>query len=245
MTYRPVWNLHSASFSRCYDGAEYDSVTGYRLRFIGVTWAQLHSVRIDMPLPFFTTRSLIALAPLYLATLCGCTVVNPNNAADLSAFSKDLDWDDDVFEVRSADGKLTVRTFGQGEGNEVSEQQIEGTVVGAEAADLNHDGFPEVLVYVTSDGSGSYGTVIGYSSNNGKSMSQIYFPPTAENSKISQGYMGHDTFSTAEDTLVQSFPVYRPGDTNSNPTGPTRQVQYALVEGEGGRRFEVSRTFEN
>ena len=57
--------------------------------------------------------------------------------------------------------------------------------------------------------------------------------------------MGHDTFSTAEDTLVQSFPVYRPGDTNANPTGPTRQVQYALVEGEASRAFEISRTFEN
>jgi hypothetical protein len=191
------------------------------------------------------SSSLRALFPLCLAALVGCAVVNPNNTADISFFSKDLQWDDDVFEVRSTGGKLTIRTFGQDEGNEIFEQSIEGMVTGAEAADLNHDGFPEVLVYVTSDGSGSYGSVIGYSSNNGKSMSQIYFPPTAENSKINQGYMGHDTFSTAEDTLVQSFPVYRPSDTNSNPTGPTRQVQYALVGDMSSRKFEVSRTFEN
>lgn len=188
---------------------------------------------------------LRALLPVSVATSCGCAVVNPDTTRDVSAFSKDLQWDDDVFEIRSSNGSLTIRTFGQDEGNEIFERPIEGRVSGAEAADLNHDGFPEVLVYVTSDGSGSYGTVIGYSSNNGKSMSQIYFPPTAENSKINQGYMGHDTFSTAEDTLVQSFPVYRPGDTNSNPTGPTRQVQYALVEGEASRAFAVSRTFEN
>jgi hypothetical protein len=188
---------------------------------------------------------LSVLVPLSLATLFGCAVVNPNNSADVSSFSKDLQWDDDVFEVRSTGGKLTIRTFGQDQGNEIFEQAIEGMVTGAEAADLNHDGFPEVLVYVTSDGSGSYGTVIGYSSNNGKSMSQIYFPPTAENSKINQGYMGHDTFTTAEDTLVQSFPVYRPGDSNANPTGPTRQVQYALVGDMSSRKFEVSRTFEN
>ena len=188
---------------------------------------------------------LRAVLPIFVVTLCGCAVVNPDNTRDLSAFSKDLQWDDDVFEVRASNGTLTIRTFGQDEGNEIFEQSIQGRVTGAETADLNHDGFPEVLVYVTSDGSGSYGTVIGYSSNNGKSMSQIYFPPTAENSKINQGYMGHDTFSTAEDTLVQSFPVYRPGDTNSNPTGPTRQVQYALVEGEASRAFAVSRTFEN
>lgn len=188
---------------------------------------------------------LRGVLPIFVVTLCGCAVVNPDNTRGLSAFSKDLQWDDDVFEVRASNGTLTIRTFGQDEGNEIFEQSIQGRVTGAETADLNHDGFPEVLVYVTSDGSGSYGTVIGYSSNNGKSMSQIHFPPTAENSKINQGYMGHDTFSTAEDTLVQSFPVYRPGDTNANPTGPTRQVQYALVEGEASRAFEVSRAFEN
>jgi hypothetical protein len=189
--------------------------------------------------------SLRALIFLCVFVMCGCTVVNPNTTGDLSSFSKDLDWNDDVFEVRSTDHQLTIRTFGQDEGNEVFTHTIDGTVVGAEAADLNHDGFPEVLVYVTSEGSGSYGTVIGYSSNEGKSMSPIQFPPTAENPKISQGYMGHDTFSTAEDALVQSFPVYRPGDSNAHPTGPTRQVQYALVEGQGARAFEVSRSFEN
>ncbi len=193
----------------------------------------------------FVLCSLYLLLPLCISTLFGCAVVNPNNTGDVSAFSKDIDWDDDVFEIRSSNGKLTIRTFGQDEGNEIFEQPIEGRVTGAEAADLNHDGFPEVLVFVASDGSGSYGSVIGYSSNNGKSMSSIYFPPTAENSKINQGYMGHDTFSTAEDTLVQSFPVFRPGDTNSHPTGPTRQVQYALVDGENSRSFQVSRTFEN
>gem|GEM_PF-830160 len=210
--------------------------------------------------PVFASLSFSALVPLCAMTFCamtfcamtfcamtfcGCAVVNPNNTSDVSLFSRDLQWNDDVFEVRSADHQLTIRTFGQDEGNEIFTHTIDGTVVGAESADLNHDGFPELVVYVTSDGSGSYGTVIGYSSNNGKSMSEIYFPPTAENSKINQGYMGHDKFSTAEDALVQSFPVYRPGDTNAHPTGPTRQVQYALVEGEGARKFEVSRTFEN
>jgi hypothetical protein len=202
-------------------------------------------MRISMRHPVFASLSLYALVPLCVATFFGCAVVNPNNNSDVSSFSKDLQWDDDVFEVRSADHQLTIRTFGQDEGNEIFTHTIDGTVVGAESADLNHDGFPEVVVYVTSDGSGSYGSVIGYSSNNGKSMSEIYFPPAAENSKINQGYMGHDKFSTAEDALVQSFPVYRPGDTNAHPTGPTRQVQYALVEGEGARKFEVSRTFEN
>lgn len=191
------------------------------------------------------SSSLRALFPLCLATICGCAVVNPNNTGDVASFSKDLQWDNDVFEVRSASGKLTIRTFGQDEGNEIFEQSIQGRVTGAEAADLNHDGFPEVLVYVISDGSERYGTVIGYSSNNGNSMSPIYFPPTAQNPKVNQGYMGYDTFSTAEDALVQTFPVFQVGDAPSHPTGPTRQVQYALVDDEVSLKFEVSRTFEN
>jgi hypothetical protein len=185
------------------------------------------------------------LLSLLLAGTSGCTVTNPDTTGDLSAFEKSLDWNDDAFKIQASGDKLTIRTFGMDDGDEVFEHTIEGRVTGADAADLNHDGFPEVVVYVTSPGSGSYGSVIGYSSNNGKSMTQFTFPPPAENPKISQGYMGHDTFTVAEDTFVQSFPVYRPGDTNARPTGPTRQVQYALVDGESCRALVVSRAFEN
>jgi hypothetical protein len=206
---------------------------------------ELHDKGISMRRSLFVSISFRALLPLCLSTAIGCAVVNPDNSADVSAFSKDLEWDDDIFEVRSSNGKLTIRTFGQDEGNEIFEHPIQGRVTGAEAADLNHDGFPEVLVYVVSPDAASYGTVIGYSSNNGKSMSPITFPATATNAKINQGYQGHDTFSSAQDTLVQRFPVFRSGDASTRPTGPTRQVQYALVEGETSRAFEVSRTFEN
>lgn len=192
-----------------------------------------------------SARITFSLLSLMLVGLSGCAVVNPDTTKDVTDFSKSMDWNSDYFEVRSANGKVTIRTFGQDDGNEVFEHAITGEVTGAEAADLNQDGYPEVLVFVTEAGSGSYGNVIGYSSNNGKSMTQVQFPPTAENPKINQGYMGHDSFSTAEDTLVQTFPVYKPGDSNASPTGPTRQVQYVLVDGNPTRRLVVARTFEN
>lgn len=195
-----------------------------------------------MRLASLTYASFIAIV---VTGLSACSVVNPDTTKDVTDFSKSMDWNSDYFEIKSANGKVTIRTFGQDEGNEVFEHSITGQVVGAEAADLNKDGYPEVLVFVTEAGSGAYGNVIGYSSNNGKSMTQIYFPPTAENSTINNGYMGHDSFSTAEDTLVQSFPVYRPGDINANPTGPTRQVQYVLVDGAPTRRLVVARFFED
>ena len=122
--------------------------------------------------------------------------------------------------------------------------EIDGNVSNVEIEDLNSDGSPEVLVYITSAGSGSYGSVIGYSVNNKKSMSQIYFPPIADNPEISKGYMDHDEFAIIETTFAQRFPIYREGDTNSNPTGGIRQVQYKLVEGEASRIFEVDKVLE-
>ena len=75
------------------------------------------------------------------------------------------------------------------------------------------------MFYTTSAGSGSYGNVIGYSVNAGKSISEIYFPPIAENPKANKGYMGHDEFAIVETSLVQRFKIYKEGDTNSKPTG--------------------------
>jgi Periplasmic lysozyme inhibitor of I-type lysozyme len=121
---------------------------------------------------------------------------------------------------------------------------IDGTVTGAEVADLNVDGSPEIYVYVTSAGSGSYGSLVAYSANQRKSLSEIYLPPVAENKTASKGYMGHDEFAVVESVLVQRFPVYRDTDTNAKPTGGTRQIQYKLVPGEAGWILKVDRVVE-
>jgi len=122
--------------------------------------------------------------------------------------------------------------------------EIDGSVTNAEIEDLNSDGFPEVLIYTTSAGSGSYGNVIGYSVNNGKSISQIYFPGIADNPKANKGYMGHDEFAIVETTLVQRFQLYNPGDPNSSPTGNIRQIQYKLRDGEASRKFVIDKIVE-
>ena len=111
---------------------------------------------------------------------------------------------------------------------------IEGTVAGAEAADLNGDGSPEIYVFVTSAGSGSYGLLVAYAANRRKSLSEIYLPPVTQDVEASRGYQGHDEFTVAGDALVRRFPVYRAGDTNAGPTGGIRQLQYRLVPGEAG-----------
>lgn len=137
------------------------------------------------------------------------------------------------------DTELTVAPYGLEIDNSAITQTIDGSVVDAEIEDLNSDGFPEVVIYTQSDGSGSYGNVIGYSVNNGKSISQIYFPPITDNKKLSEGYMGHDKFTIIETSLSQRFPIYKEGDSNANPTGGTRQINYKLVDGEASRKFEI------
>jgi hypothetical protein len=57
------------------------------------------------------------------------------------------------------DTRLTIVPSGLSITNEAVTHKIDGTITGAEIEDLNSDGFPEVLIYTTSYGSGSYGNV--------------------------------------------------------------------------------------
>ena len=134
---------------------------------------------------------------------------------------------------------ITISPFGLQADNRTVTDSIAGSVVGAEIADLNADGSPEIMVFTQSDGSGSYGNVLAYSVNNKKSMSNVYFPPVSENGTLSKGYMGHDEFRVVDNSLVQRFPIYNEGDTNANPTGGIRQITYKLTDGEASRRFEI------
>lgn len=122
--------------------------------------------------------------------------------------------------------------------------EADGTITNVEVEDLNADGYPEIYVYVTSAGSGSYGSLIAYASNQNKSLSQIYFPLIEDNPEISQGYMGHDEFVVGEGALVRRFRIYRDGDNNAKATGGTRQIQYKLESGEAGWVLRQDRVVE-
>jgi len=167
-----------------------------------------------------------------------------------SSFRKVLTWHNNTtFEITITKGEESILHFTlQPKGLEISNRkisfEIDGMVENAEIVDLNADGFPEVLVYKTTTGGRSYGTVIGFSVNNGKSISQISFPDITENHEASIGYMGHDKFTIVESTLVQKFPIYKTGDSDSSPTGGTRQIQYKLKNGEASRLFVIDKILE-
>ena len=120
----------------------------------------------------------------------------------------------------------------------VIEQKVDGSVVGAEVADLDGNGAPEIYVFVQSAGSGSYGAVVGHAVNHGAAMAVISMPEITDDAKLSAGYMGKDSFSIAGDRLVRQFPIYRDGDTNAAPSGGIRQVQYRLVAHQAGFRLQ-------
>lgn len=173
---------------------------------------------------------------------------DPTQEAQKIVFQKTLTLQNITFAI-SATGEgsiseLTIQPKGLDIDNQKITVELDGQVVDAEIEDLNSDGFPEILIYTTSAGSGSYGNVIGYSVNNGKSISQIYFPEISENKEASSGYMGHDEFAIIETTLARRFPVYKDGNTNNNPTGGTRQIDYKLKDGETSRQFVIAKISE-
>lgn len=127
---------------------------------------------------------------------------------------------------------LRILPSGKLKNPQLIEEKIDGTVVGAEVADLDRNGVPEIYVYVQSAGSGSYGSVVGHAVNKRRSITPIYMTPLTDDPKASAGYMGRDSFAVVEGWMVRTFPLYRPGDLNSKPTGGTRQMQYRLVNGE-------------
>jgi hypothetical protein len=155
-----------------------------------------------------------------------------------SAFERTLDLQGIRFVVTgpntSGDNRVSIAPSGLEIDNGPVEWPVDGRVIDARVADLDVDGSPEVYVFATSDGSGSYGSLVGYAANRRKSLSQIYLAPIAEDTKLAPGYLGHDVFDIDGNVLVRRFPLYRDGDSNSAPSGGAREVRYRLAPGEAG-----------
>ncbi len=193
------------------------------------------------------------IAPLFIA---GAAVVAgaPARAAEpapAAPFDRTLELQGIRFQVQSdnagSENRLRIIPSGltidpASIDNRPIERTIDGRVTGAEVADLNADGSPEVYVYVQSAGSGSYGRLVAYSANRSKSLSEISLPELTE--KDATGYQGHDQFAVLEGVLGRRFPIYRDTDTNAAPSGGTRQVQYRLTPGEATWLLKVDQVVE-
>lgn len=109
------------------------------------------------------------------------------------------------------------------------ELPIDGLITGAEVADLNHDGYPEVYVYLNTANPKAYGSVLAYASNRNLSLTPICMPPIIENAAMAKGYDGRDEFAIVESRLMRRFPT-----SKINGEQRYRQIAYRLIAGEAG-----------
>ncbi|WP_133273154.1 hypothetical protein [Hymenobacter radiodurans] len=148
------------------------------------------------------------------------------------SFQKEVARDDYRFSVQTT-GTGTSRTLSLTAAKDNRELfktsvPIEGQVRDAIATNLNDDKYPELFVFVAGAGSGSYGRLVGY-----EFMNQGHRPLTLPelSGPAAAGYMGHDEFRVEGSQLLRSFPVYRPDDPNSTPSGGIRTVAYTMEPG--------------
>jgi hypothetical protein len=162
-----------------------------------------------------------------------------------SSFAQVLELQGVTFNVVSpnaaASNTVTVSTTGLEIDNSAWSQEVDGIVTGAEAADLNVDGSPEVYVYVRSTGPDAKGSVVAYVANNRKSLSMAFMAPLSDTPGTADGYRGQDEFAVLEGVLGRRFPIH---DESGAPTGRMRQLQYTLNAGEAGWTLQVDRSME-
>lgn len=171
--------------------------------------------------------------------------VSPATVSPPVPFEQSFEWQGIGFRVTSANvgprSELTITPRGLSIDNSPVGRSIEGQIVRAEVADLNADGSPEIYLYITSADTPARGSLIAYSTNRRRSLSDIYLPAEPQALNPANGYRGHDEFAVVENTLVRRFPVYKDGDADSAPTGGTRQFQYKLRKGEASWVLELDR----
>ena len=118
-------------------------------------------------------------------------------------------------------------------------REVDGLVMRAALKDIDGDGVPELLVWLVRPGGGFYGSVLAYSTNQRKALSEIWIDPPEPGDLV--GYMGQDEFEVVQHTFVRRFPVFKAGDTKDWPTGGIRQFQYKLEKSKSGWRLKLNR----
>ncbi len=120
--------------------------------------------------------------------------------------------------------------------------------------DLNSDGYNEWFIITRNIGSGGYGNLFGYISDEDTRVVHVEIPPLTERETMG-GYMGHDTFHLEtkdfgkveiecyywrrdrscfhphhEIFIIREFPLYNEGDGSVNPSGGRVKIQYSLMK---------------
>lgn len=122
-------------------------------------------------------------------------------------------------------------------GKDTMRTERDGMVDSIWVADLDGDGTPEVVVATKAAGSGAFGDVHVYHRAGG-ALARLAMPPLGDDA--APGYMGHDAFTIREGRLYRTYPVYREGDSNAEPTGGDAVFWYSVAESAWVRQLDGS-----
>ena len=209
-------------------------------------------------------KTIVSLL-VYISLFCSCqekktsNEIIPSENINQPYINKESDVSKSIVkEVLTATGKsfkveewkqsaslsrLTITTKGFTNTQEVFEIKDTDPLSRIFTLDLNKDGFEELYIITKSTGSGSYERIMGFVSNNDRSVTPVYVPKMTKKDLESEGdftgYMGHDSIYVANKQLYRKFPVYLEGDANCCPTGGNTTLTYQLRAGEAGWVLEI------
>jgi hypothetical protein len=171
---------------------------------------------------------LTVVASLILCTISGCGsddhLVESRHVVTRGGVTADVAVP--VGESRSVGTYRVLVTTSDGRSQSFAAER-DGMIGDVWLSDLDGDDGLELLVWMSSAGSGSYGSVHVYRADGG-----VYVPrhiaPLSEEQR--EGYMGHDLFQVRGGRLVRSFPTYAPGDPNAAPSGDTLSFAYSFAD---------------
>jgi hypothetical protein len=158
----------------------------------------------------------------------GETVITPPvpSPAAQPTFDKTLNSGDFTAAITSTSpGILSLTARRAGREIAVIRDSVAGEITEAVLTDLNQNELPEILVFVRGTGANPLGQVYGFefAEQDWERFQLPTLPPEA-----ASGYQGFDLFRIADDYLMRTFPVYRPTDSPTLPTGGQRTVRYTL-----------------
>ena len=107
---------------------------------------------------------------------------------------------------------------------------IIGRIVKAQIDDFNGDGYPDLIFYSYDEKDRAQ--VYSIASAENKSCVPILMPDIYEDSKLRDGYKGHDEFSILEGFVSRKFPIYKIIDSTSKELQVVgkRVIQYRVIE---------------
>ena len=110
--------------------------------------------------------------------------------------------------------------------------------------DLNKDGYDEIYITTRSIDNNSFSELFGFASDKDKGLIQINLQNTkkdSEKGEIFEGCLGHEIYKFEKEAIVLEFPIYIEKDGDSNPTGATRVITYALKSDKSDYNLEVTK----